>query len=172
MILAFFDFQDTIPPGTAARWANEAVVERYAERLRIPIEQSRAIISMVEIEARIQQVDPFLVLGLIKVESSGNPEAKSKKGAIGLMQVTPQTAKFIADKLGEKYKGKNSLLDKETNLRYGIWYLRYLRERYGNTETALAAYFWGPGNIDHRLRVGEQLPTQYTRKVLRAAYGY
>ena len=172
LALTFFDFQECLPFETPSHWADEAVIERYAERLRIPIEQSREIISQVQVEARIHKAKVHLILGMIQVESGGNPKVVSHAGAVGLMQILPSTGEWIAKQMGEEWEGTESLIDIKTNLRYGIWYLKHLEGRFGNTEAALAAYFWGPGTINQRLRVGKPLPTQYTQKVLRAAYGY
>jgi soluble lytic murein transglycosylase len=172
LALTFFDFQECPSFETVSHWANEAVIERYAKRLHIPVERSRQIISQVRIEARIHKAKVHLVLGMIQVESGGDPHVISHAGAMGLMQILPSTGEWIAEQMGEEWGGTVSLLDIKTNLRYGIWYLKYLERRFGNAEAAIAAYFWGPGNISKRLRVGTPLPTQYTQKVLRAAYGY
>jgi soluble lytic murein transglycosylase-like protein len=172
MLMAFFDFQDTRPLITSSLWANQVMAQGYAERLHISEDLSREIIAVVNVQAQIHKVDPWLVLGMVQVESGGNPKIVSNKGAVGLMQIVPETGEWIAEKLGEEWLGTNVLIDPKCNLRYGIWYLKHLTERFGNTEAALAAYFWGPGNIERRLQEGKPLPTQYTRKVLDAAYGY
>lgn len=91
-------------------------------------------------------VDGNLILAVIKAESNYRENVRSAKGAIGLMQIMPATAQFIAQKLGEEYN-ENQLNDYRTNIRYGTYYLSYLSERFSDTETKLAAYNAGEGNV-------------------------
>ena len=110
-----------------------------------------------------------LVLAVILVESSGNAFAVSKAGAIGLMQLRPATAEAVAAEIGLPWTGPALLFDPLANVQLGVAYLRQLIERYGDVETALAAYNWGPTHIASRLRRGEALPVEYPRRVLAAA---
>ena len=61
--------------------------------------------------------------------------------------------------------GPNTLLDPIVNIKLGVAYLRTLTNGYDDMSTALAAYNWGPGRIDRRLRRGEELPTEYINRV-------
>ena len=108
------------------------------------------------------------ILSMAHGESSFNPGARSRKGAIGLLQIMPGTGKVIAQALGEPWKGSKSLYDLETNIRYGVWYYNFLLERYGSEKVALAAYNWGPGELDTRLAKSRAIPVQYAQKILRA----
>jgi soluble lytic murein transglycosylase len=110
-----------------------------------------------------------LVLGVIRVESSGNNFAVSGVGAIGLMQLMPATAKDVAERTGVHWRGAQTLFDPVVNVRLGVEYLRELIARYGNVETALAAYNWGPTLIAARIRRGEAIPASYVKKVLHAS---
>ena len=110
-----------------------------------------------------------LVLAVILVESSGNPFAVSKAGAIGLMQLLPSTAEAVAAEIGLRWTGPELLFDPSANVQLGVAYLRQLIGRYGDVETALAAYNWGPTRIAARLRRGEALPAEYVSRVLVAA---
>jgi len=83
-------------------------------------------------------VDAHLVKGLIKVESGFDPNAKSRRGACGLMQLMPRTAK----KMGAK-----DIFDPGENLRAGVKYLSYLLDLFGNVPSALAAYLRGPAAV-------------------------
>ncbi len=84
--------------------------------------------------------DPLLVLALIKVESSFDPNAVSPAGAVGLLQIMPHTLKWLE----EKFSIYGDLTDPASSLEIGLFYLRYLVERYGNLDDALKAYNVGP----------------------------
>lgn len=95
-------------------------------------------------------VDNALVAAVIKTESKFKMNVTSDRGAIGLMQLMPETAEWIAGELGdnERVMMQEDIRDPEVNLRYGIWYLSVLlREFSGNEILALAAYNAGIGNV-------------------------
>ena len=78
----------------------------------------------------------------------------SSVGAIGLMRIMPETAKWLSGKveLGEEYTTE-SLYEPEVNLRLGCWYLSYLHRRYdGRLQEALTAYIAGQGQVDRWLK--------------------
>ena len=108
---------------------------------------------------------------VIHIESHYDAFAVSNKDALGLMQLLPSTGEWLAPKVGVEWLGAHTLFDPIANVRLGVAYLRQLIDRYdGSIATALAAYNWGPGHIDGRLRRGVPLPTIYARLVL-GAYG-
>jgi soluble lytic murein transglycosylase-like protein len=119
-------------------------------------------------EARRSQIAPQLILGLIHVESSGNPRAVSNVGAMGLMQLRPNTAAAMARELSIPWQGPESLFDPNLNVVLGVHYLTRLIDRFGDIEVALAAYNWGPTRIARALRRGRSAPVRYTESVLRA----
>ena len=89
-------------------------------------------------------LEPSLVAGVIYTESSFNPNATSRVGARGLMQIMPGTGREIAEKLGEPFEEAN-LYDPETSIRYGCFYLRQQLDRFDqNVAVTLAAYNAGP----------------------------
>lgn len=88
-----------------------------------------------------------LVASLINEESSFKNDAISAKGAMGLMQITPQTGKFVATQLGEDYVPEN-LLNPETNIKYGCFYLNYLRKKFVDEEVFLSAYNAGESTVN------------------------
>lgn len=114
-------------------------------------------------QARRNNVRQSLVRAVIQVESAFNPSARSPKGAMGLMQLMPATAREF---------GVRDAFNPEENVKGGVAYLRWLLDRYdGDEALALAAYNAGPGAVD---RYGESVPpyaetTQYVSKVHRIA---
>ena len=98
--------------------------------------------------ARNYRLDPALLAAVIYQESKFNAQARSDRGAIGLMQLLPDTAKGIAERTGGSKFRVADLYVPEINVRYGAWYLRHLLDRYGSERTALAAYNAGQANVD------------------------
>ena len=91
------------------------------------------------------QLDPYLVMAMVKTESNFNLRAHSGV-ARGLMQLTDSTAQWIAEKMGIEFQPE----DVETpalNIQMGCYYLRYLLDYYNNEDLALAAYNAGMGNV-------------------------
>lgn len=127
-----------------------------------------AVARTIVAEARRHALEPTLVLAVMHVESRYYNFAVSPVGAIGLMQVMPETGAELAARLGIHWVGPQTLFDPTTNVRLGVAYLRELSDRYGSLSTALAAYNWGPGRIDRRLRLGTAVPEQYPSLVLEA----
>lgn len=94
-------------------------------------------------------LDKYRVYSLIKAESNFKQEVVSDKGAVGLMQLMPETAEEIAGKIGLENFSVEKLYEPDTNIRIGCYYLSFLVERYsGDYVSALAAYNAGYGNVD------------------------
>lgn len=98
-------------------------------------------------------VDPFLIAAVIQVESSFRPSVVSSKGAVGLMQLMPDTARWVAEQRGISSENLD-LLDPETNVQLGVYYLQYLLQRFPTESAALAAYNGGPTNVKRWLEEG------------------
>ncbi|MBR5285873.1 MAG: lytic transglycosylase domain-containing protein [Clostridia bacterium] len=91
-------------------------------------------------------VPEALVYAVIRAESNFDPEARSGVGAIGLMQLMPDTLDWLSRLLDED-NPTGEINDPETNIKYGTYYLRHLYDRFGNWETVLAAYNAGHGRV-------------------------
>ncbi|HWQ88914.1 MAG TPA: lytic transglycosylase domain-containing protein [Desulfitobacteriaceae bacterium] len=101
----------------------------------------------IEKYAELYGVDPLLVVAVMREESRFLPYSESSQGAVGLMQLMPDTARAIAAGLGdETYEDKDLLLP-EKNIQYGIWYLVSLRKEFDNNILVLAAYNGGRGKV-------------------------
>lgn len=105
-------------------------------------------------------LDPYLVLAIIKAESSFNPNAESHKGAKGLMQLTDRTALWGAEQLGLEDFNLSQVFNPETNIRIGCWYLNNLMNEFnGDVLLVLAAYNGGSGNVSKWLKDKNLNPT-------------
>lgn len=96
-------------------------------------------------------LDPFLVCAVIKAESNWDPTAQSNQGAQGLMQLLPETAQDMIDQglVDAASYSSQELLDPKTNIEFGCAYLSYLLKYFnGSTDSAIAAYNAGLGNVD------------------------
>jgi soluble lytic murein transglycosylase len=129
-------------------------------RARYPLDYEHIIRG----HAANHDLDPALLAAVVYVESRFDPNATSAAGAIGLMQLLPDTAKGIALRTGGERFVVADLRDPEINVRYGSWYLDHLRETYRDIRLALAAYHAGPGNVDHWREQGLGIPFPETRK--------
>jgi len=95
-----------------------------------------------------KELDPFLVAGVIRTESKFNTQARSPKGAVGLMQMMPETAKWVAEQMEEYDFDISELENPEVNIPMGTWYLSSLKKEFqGNEVLLLAAYNGGRGNV-------------------------
>ncbi len=120
--------------------------------------------SAIEQAAARHNVDPNLVRAVVKVESNFNPNAVSRKGAMGLMQLMPSTARQL--------KVKNPF-DPEQNVDAGVRQLKQLLENYGgNVKLTLAAYNAGAGAVARSSGVPHYAETQnYVRRITNLYYG-
>lgn len=114
------------------------VLERQTYKLLYPNE--------IEKWSNQYELDPYLVASIIHVESGNRPVVSSGKGAVGLMQIMPETGAWIAGKLDIEYE-VDDLKDAETNIRLGCWYLRFLADRFKVRDTMIAAYNGGHTRI-------------------------
>ncbi|MCC6812274.1 MAG: transglycosylase SLT domain-containing protein [Deltaproteobacteria bacterium] len=115
-------------------------------------------------------VDPFLILGVMAVESEFYDAAKSSVGALGFMQLRPSTAFEWSGRLQQPMHVLG-LYDWRTNIELGAAYLRFLRDRMGSWPMALASYNWGPTTVKRAVKEHGGLPKKmrgYERRVSKA----
>lgn len=132
---------------------------RWYERLRYPLRYEELIVG----HAENYRLEPQLLAAVIYQESKFEADARSSSGAIGLMQLLPETGQGIADRTGGKRWKPDDLLNPELNIRYGSWYLRHLLDKYGDEELALAAYNAGQANVDEWRTHGDGIRFGETR---------
>jgi len=111
-------------------------------------------------------IDPDLVFAIINVESTFDSHSVSDKGAVGLMQLLPSTARYISEQYGYSYKDKGSLYDPVTNVRIGIAYFSYLYRKLGYLHYALWAYNYGPRRQSIILNRNPEFTPNYVKQVL------
>lgn len=128
-------------------------VSSLAMKLLYPIKYE----SFVEKYSAEYEVDPNLIYAIIRTESSFKPDAVSSANAEGLTQITPETFEWLKTKLDEESKDL-SLFDPETSIKYGAFFISYLLDEFGDTDTAVAAYHAGRGRINEWLRNPEISP--------------
>ena len=108
--------------------------------------------AVIRQQAADKNLDPALIAAVIYEESKFRDQTSSA-GAKGLMQILPDTARFIARKSGGTAFELRDLANPDINIRYGSWYLRYLLDQHGgNVALAVAAYNAGEGNVDRWVR--------------------
>jgi soluble lytic murein transglycosylase len=137
----------------------QAAEPSWYYRLRYPL----AYDSIVRGHAENYRLDSALVAAVIYQESKFDAEARSDAGAVGLMQLQPETAKGIALRTGGSRFRVEDLTNPEINVRYGSWYLRHLLDKYDDEQLALAAFNAGQGNVDGWRREGKGIAFAETR---------
>ena len=128
--------------------------------------------------ARQEQINPLLVISIMRKESTFDPDINSVVGAIGLMQIVPPTAQWVAEQIELT---DYSLTEPEDNIRIGSWYLSHNHNRYDNNSLlAVASYNAGTGNvnawlnrydINNRDRFVEQIPFPETKDYVEGVFG-
>jgi len=99
-------------------------------------------------ECQNSDMDPIFVLAIIQTESQFNTYAKGTSGEIGLMQILPQTAEWLAKKYSLPWRGPNTLYDPIANIKFGITYFAHLRSKFeSRAHHYVPAYNMGPKNL-------------------------
>lgn len=141
------------------------------------VQETQGIDSLIEQEAAKYGIDDSLLKALVNQETGGieAPEkAISPKGAVGVMQIMPDTGRRIAQQLGEEFT-LEKLKDPVTNIKWGTFLFAQNKERFGSDALALAAYHGGPGailpdgNINPKSNDGIINTTDYVKSILTKA---
>ena len=143
-------------------------VQKAIRELTLPLQHD----DIIRQQAAEKNLDPAMIAAVIYAESRFRDQ-ESHAGALGLMQITPDTADFIARHSGGYRFKQSDLATPQINIAYGSYYLRYLIDHYGGSETlAVAAYNAGLGTVDRwvekaggasEFRSAEHIPVPETR---------
>ena len=136
----------------------------FVKRIRYPLRYE----AIVRGHAQNYRLDPALVAAVIYQASKFQAGVESRSGAIGLMQLLPDTAKGIAIHTGGNRFRVEDLYTPEINVRYGAWYLRHLLDKYDDERTALAAYNAGQDNVDRWRAEGRGIAFAETRHYVKS----
>ena len=159
---------DAILAGAAAEATDPAKLVRAALRrcgAKLSDKERWQIADVIVNESDRHGYDPLFVQALVEVESTCRPAARSNRGAVGLIQVTPATARAVAADEGLRWRGDRALSEPGFNVRIGLRYLAQLEERFGDLYLAVAAYNLGPTQVARmpRQRARE---SRYVRRVV------
>jgi soluble lytic murein transglycosylase len=146
--------------------------------IRFPL----SYLQQVQVNAEWQALNPAVIFGLIRQESMLDEHARSAVGALGLMQIMPETGKQIARNLNEPWQSDNALLQPDINIKYGAFYYKQLLGQFdGHFALATAAYNAGPnkvvkwlpsqGSIPADIWI-ETIPYKETRKYVMSVLSY
>ncbi|UCH38976.1 MAG: transglycosylase SLT domain-containing protein [Gammaproteobacteria bacterium] len=151
--LRYLDHDDIKIAATLAskwKWHDSAIrtVAKTPHRndfsLRFPMPYKQQVLE----HAQARELDPSLIWGVMRRESLFDPLARSRVGALGLMQLMPSTARRVARSLGMQRPRQSDILHVENNIRFGTHYLRTVMDRFdNNVALAAAAYNAGPRNV-------------------------
>lgn len=129
--------------------------------------KSAKITQMLITQAEKYDFDPAFILAIIKTESSFDPMIVGSVGEIGLMQIRPETAEWIAKKENIKWKGRKALFDPVFNVKIGVAYVAFLRDHFeGRADRYLSAYNIGPTKMK-KIIGNDSLPRKYSTKVMK-----
>jgi soluble lytic murein transglycosylase len=146
-------------------WTSRALETRWQK-------YSNSITKTIMVESKKYGFDPVFLMAVIQNESSFNPEIIGSFGEIGLMQITPETGKWMAHKYNIPWHGAKSLKDPVVNITLGSAYLSYLREKFDfRSQLYLAAYNMGSRNVQRAL-ARQVWPKQYPSRVMQRYVGF
>ncbi len=152
------------------------VIKDFSEGAMAEKDQG-ALARVVYEESRRFGYDPLMIVAMIITESHFRPDAKSRVGATGLMQVMPFVGRDLAEQVVTKspelwddrpmqWAGHDTLLDPVQNVRLGVLHLSQLILKFGSVRDGIRAYNYGPTSLKKRIDTGRRLPKRYMERVL------
>ena len=146
---------------------NYSLFNKVQARLAKPHKKyAQAITDTIISESKKYHLDPVFVLAVIQTESKFNPVVRGRHGEIGLMQVKPDTAQWMAKKYGLTWNGERTLENPTANIRLGLAYMNFLRQTFkGAPNNYVSAYNMGPRNV-RKLASQNIQPQEYSSRVL------
>ena len=164
-------------------WHDRAIIEIGRTRFKrfLPLRFPMPYRDKVFEVAKHSAIDPAWVYGVIRQESTFIADIRSPSGAVGLMQLMPKTARFIARKMGRSVRTRD-LIDENISISLGVHYLRNVMDRFKNHQVlATAAYNAGPSRVKKWLPIDQPvaadiwvdtIPIIETRRYVRAVMAY
>lgn len=138
----------------------EWLPEKYTKR-------ARGLANAIVRESDKRGFDPIFILALIQNESRFNPEMRGMHTEIGLMQIKPSTAAWIAKKMNVRYKGDQSLFDPVQNVRIGIAFMALLRDQFdSHSSLYISAYNMGARRV-REIVADDRMPKEYVQAVMK-----
>jgi soluble lytic murein transglycosylase len=142
------------------RMAVEWLPEKYEPK-------AKSVASAIIGEAERYGFDPIFLLAVIQNESAFNPEMRGKHTEIGLMQVKPETAEWIAKKMKIKYRGEKSLLNPVENIKIGAAFMSLLRDQFdSHSRLYISAYNMGARKV-RQIVADDRMPKDYVHAVMK-----
>ena len=141
-----------------------AILEKFKTSLNY---EPEAFAELLVEQSELYDLDPLLIIAMIKTESDFRSMAVSRKGAVGLMQVRPFVAVALAKETSVAYENSRNLKDGALNIKLGTHYFAKLKKRFGSLKLALAAYNRGPTRLKRQMGEGKTIRFTYANKVLR-----
>ena len=139
------------------------ILDKFKTRMG---DEPEEIAELLMAQGERYDLDPLLIIALIKTESDFRRKVVSRKGAVGLMQVRPFVAIALAKETSVAYVNSKSLKDGPLNIKLGTHYIAKLRKRFGSMELALVAYNRGPSRLRKQMGEGKIIRSAYAKKVL------
>ncbi len=154
------------------RHIHQYVKEAFADFDKRTRGKAKATSKAILVESKKYGFDPFFLLAVIENESNFDIKVRGDAGEIGLMQILPETAKWICELNNWKWKGERTLRDPVQNVKIGAAYLNLLREKFeSDGQLYISAYNMGPTNV-YRALSRKVTPKEYHSKVLEFYISY
>jgi soluble lytic murein transglycosylase len=173
MVLLCFTFISVKPPGVAHREkvkkeeAVSQIIDYIQDKnMQLEDEELRTISETVYDESMRYNIDYRLVLAIMTIESNFRYDAVSERGARGLLQVKPSLARYIAEDVGVKWRGAETLDEPEKNIKIGVHFFSSLIDDFQSINMALHAYHVGSARFKEILSEKKKPQKRYLNLVL------